>query len=464
MQEIHSLSKEVTSTDPPKHQDITRDVRELNKRFAKTCLEAKQYYSKLSDSLASVIADQETVRSVHLVTPSPQHTPQTKSENCSEVDGCSEAANGVEKRTSGASKTGLVLDCGRQNEGEKFEIISLERSPVIGRKDFNSIWEVLGGGGGGGEKEWDEGKMSHGQPDVSVMDRESASNTTPQDITSETVDGPTPNPHPIAMVTPSDLSSKGQKTRQKATKVAPPPKPPKSSKPSKPLISPKSSLRKKVLTERAKAAAKKAKTVIETDSQLESCSDTVSSFPTSPSLHSLQNRIIAATDATSLDNTESLQQLSTTALLNVVAENGFLEAPTCTTDPSLPDISGDSELNTSSLLQREKKDDKQKSEVGMEAGSVRSLGSQEMLEGRKRGKVEDGRERGGSTVDLSARLRDMSGKIQGFVHSIAEHRKCGLQSLSLELHLGEMKVIDMRHIATYLGGLKFGQKDVLAAG
>ena len=446
MQEIHLLSKEVTSTDPPKHQDITRDVRDLNKRFAKTCLEAKQYYSKLSDSLASLIAEQETVRSVHLVTPSPQH--QTKSENCSEADGCSEAANGVEKRTSGASKTGLELDCGRQNEGEKFEIISLERSPVIGRKDFNSIWEVLGGGGGGegggggggGKKEWDEGKMSHGQPDVSVMDRESASNTMPQDITSETVDGPTPNPHPIAMVTPSDLNSKGEKTRQKATKVAPPPKPPKSSKSSKPLISPKSSLRKKVLTERAKAAAKKAKTVFETDGQLESCSDAVSSFPTSPSLHSLQNRIIAATDATSLDNTESLQQLSTTAPVNVGAENGFLEAPTRCTDPSLPDISGDSELNTSSLLQREKKDERQKFEVGMEASSVRSLEPQEMLEGRKGVRVEDGRERGGSTVDLSARLKDMSGKIQGFVHSIAEHRKCGLQSLSLELHLGEMKV------------------------
>ena len=76
----------------------------------------------------------------------------------------------------------------------------------------------------------------------------------------------------------------------------------------------------------------------------------------------------------------------------------------------------------------------------MEASSVRSLEPQEMLEGRKGVRVEDGRERGGSTVDLSARLKDMSGKIQGFVHSIAEHRKCGLQSLSLELHLGEMKV------------------------
>ena len=469
MQEIHSLSKEVTSTDPPKHQDITRDVRELNKRFAKTCLEAKQYYSKLSDSLASVIAEQETVRSIHLVTPSPQHTAQTKSHDCSEDDGCSEAdghldaANSIEKRTSGNSKTGLVLDLERRNGGEEFEIISLERSPpIVGRKGFNRVWNVLGGGGGG-EKGQGGGKLSQRQPD-----KANASQTMPQDVPSETVDSATPNPHPVALVTPSDSNSKGEKQQQKVTKVAAPPKPPKPLKPLKPLVSPKSSLRGKVLTERARAAANDAENNFETDSQLDPCSDTVGSLRSSPSLHSLQNRIIAATDTTSLGNTEPLQKLSTTVAVNVGAENGFLEAPVHSTDPSLPDTSGDSELNTSSLLQREDKDDEQNSAVGMEAGSVGSLEFQEMLEGKKGVKVEDGRERGKaacSSVDLSARLKDMSCKVQGFVHSIAEHRKCALQSLSLELHLGEMKVRsrEMNHDRVH-GQVKLLVERYLAAG
>ena len=291
-----------------------------------------------------------------------------------------------------------------------------------------------GGGGGGGEGGGGGGEKGRSQRQP---DKANASQTMPQDVPSETVDSAIPNPHLVALVTPSDSNSKGEKQQQK---VAPPPKPPK---PLKPLVSPKSSLRGKVLAERARAAAKDAKGIFETDSQLDPCSDTVGSLRSSPSLHSLQNRIIAATDTTSHGNTEPLQQLSTTVAVNVGAENGFLEAPAHSTDPSLPDTSGDSELNTSSLLQRENNNGEQNSEVGMEAGSVSSLEFQEMLEGKKGMKVEDGRERGKtacSSVDLSARLKEMSCKIQGFAHSIAEHRKCALQSLSLELHLGEMKV------------------------
>ena len=165
--------------------------------------------------------------------------------------------------------------------------------------------------------------MSHRSPNVSVA--ANASKIMPQDVPFETVDGATPNQHPVAMVTPSDLNSKGEKQQQKVTKVTLPPTLPKPPKPLKPLVSPKSSLRKKVLTESATVAANGAQSVFDTDSQLDSYSDTVSSVRSSPSLHSLQNRIIAATDTTSVGNTEPLQQLSTTMAVNVGAENGARE-------------------------------------------------------------------------------------------------------------------------------------------
>lgn len=41
---------------------------------------------------------------------------------------------------------------------------------------------------------------------------------------------------------------------------------------------------------------------------------------------------------------------------------------------------------------------------------------------------------------FSARLGEISGQLQEFIHKIAESRKCSLQSLELELHLGDLKV------------------------
>ena len=69
--------------------------------------------------------------------------------------------------------------------------------------------------------------------------------------------------------------------------------------------------------------------------------------------------------------------------------------------------------------------------------SADKLDPQEMLEGKG---MEEGSHSASSLVDLSTRLRDVSFQIEDFGHSVAEHRKCGLQSLSLELHLEEMKV------------------------
>ena len=43
-------------------------------------------------------------------------------------------------------------------------------------------------------------------------------------------------------------------------------------------------------------------------------------------------------------------------------------------------------------------------------------------------------------TSLSARLGEISGQIKEFIHKIAESRKCSLQSLELELHMGELKV------------------------
>ena len=48
---------------------------------------------------------------------------------------------------------------------------------------------------------------------------------------------------------------------------------------------------------------------------------------------------------------------------------------------------------------------------------------------------------------LLARLGEISGQLQEFIHKIAESRKCSLQSLELELHLGDLKV---RYVHNYV--------------
>ena len=45
-----------------------------------------------------------------------------------------------------------------------------------------------------------------------------------------------------------------------------------------------------------------------------------------------------------------------------------------------------------------------------------------------------------AAVTLSSRLSELSVQIQEFVHKIAENRHCALQSLDLQLHLGQLKV------------------------
>jgi hypothetical protein len=45
-----------------------------------------------------------------------------------------------------------------------------------------------------------------------------------------------------------------------------------------------------------------------------------------------------------------------------------------------------------------------------------------------------------SGASISSRLGEISAQLQEFIHKIAESRKCALQSLELELHLGDLKV------------------------
>ena len=49
-----------------------------------------------------------------------------------------------------------------------------------------------------------------------------------------------------------------------------------------------------------------------------------------------------------------------------------------------------------------------------------------------------------SAPSLSSRLAELSSQLQGYIHEIAEKRKCSLQSLELSLHLGELKVSSMQ--------------------
>ena len=409
---MNSLCKEVTTT--TQHLDITRDVRELNKRFAKVCLEAKQYYSKLSSSLASVIAEQESVRSFHLITPSPQHEQQKVK---------LEPEGPLDEARSSSSTTGIAADYERRNKSENFEIISLERSPVIGR-----------------------GRKQAGGRDVEVRKKPkegtSSSEEVPKEPQAEAVDGTNLQDHMASSSGDSSSSEGGNSPRQNRQKVARvgPFKPP------KPLVPPKSSfLRQKLLAEKEQASKSKSENDSEMDKQVESFDqlDTVSVHSTH-SLHSLQNRIINATDTTSEHSTESLEHLGTLDTVDVGTEPGFLEATTNKADNTLCHTSGESQPNTSSFLAagHNGSEPRTRSESEIEREwrlSTDKLDPQEMLEGKGK---EEGSQSASSLVDLSTRLRDMSFQIEDFVHSIAEHRKCGLQSLSLELHLGEMKVME----------------------
>ena len=406
---------------PPQHQDITRDVRELNKRFAKACLEAKQYYSKLSNSLASVIAEQESVRSFHLVTPSPQHEQKNVKP---------EAEGRLDEAPSVSSKTGFAADYERRNKDGNFEIISLERSPVVGRKDHSRRTGVPGGR----------------KVEAHEKQKDEISKKPPAEV----VDGGDLQDQLVAAATSSgdnSSSSEGgnspRQNRQKVNKVGP-------NKPPKPLVPPKSSsLRQKLLAEKEQSGKGTSNDDSEADKQLVSSSsddklDTVS-VHSAHSLHSLQNRIINATDTTSVHSTESLEHLRTQNSMDVDAESGFQEATTNKENSTQWHTSADSEPTTSSFLAAacNGSEPKPRSESEVEGegrlGSVDSLQLQEMLEGKG---VEMGSKSASSLVDLSTRLRDMSFQIGDFVHSIAEHRTCGLQSLSLELHLGEMKVME----------------------
>jgi len=420
---MNSLCKEVTTT--TQHQDIMRDVKELNKRFAKVCLEAKQYYSKLSSSLASVIAEQESVRSFHLVTPSPQHEQQKVKP---------EPEGPLDEAPSSSSTTGVAADYERRNKSENFEIISLERSPVIGRSH-------KGHGGRTG--------VQAGGRDVEVHKKQkkgiSSSEEVPkksQEVSAEAVDGTNLKDHVTSSSGDSSSSEGGnspRQNRQKVAKVGP-------FKPPKPLVPPKSSfLRQKLLAEKEQGGKSKSENDSEMDKQVESSDqlDTVSVHSTH-SLHSLQNRIINATDTTSEHSTESLEHLGTSDTVDVGTEPGFLEATTNKADNTLCHTSGESQPNTSSFLAagHNGSEPRTRSESEIEREwrlSTDKLDPQEMLEGKGK---EEGSQSASSLVDLSTRLRDMSFQIEDFVHSIAEHRKCGLQSLSLELHLGEMKVME----------------------
>jgi len=262
-----------------------------------------------------------------------------------------------------------------------------------------------------------------------------------QEVSAEAVDGTNLKDHVTSSSGDSSSSEGGNSPRQNRHKVAKvgPFKPP------KPLVPPKSSfLRQKLLAEKEQGSKSKSENDSEVDKQVESSDrlDTVSVHSTH-SLHSLQNRIINATDTTSEHSTESLEHLGTSDTVDVGTEPGFLEATTNKADNTLCHTSGESQPNTSSFLaaghDSSEPTTRSESEIEQEWRlSTDKLDPQEMLEGKGK---EEGSQSASSLVDLSTRLRDMSFQIEDFVHSIAEHRKCGLQSLSLELHLGEMKAM-----------------------
>ena len=340
--------------------DLATQVRDLNSRFAETCLQARSHYTELSNALSSAIQDRESVKS-----------PSVKKDSGGESP---------EAPRVPVKKKKLKAERKENGDDDQMEILSLERSPVVGRRHKIAL----------PASESPEGEpvngLIEGRGIQSVVENGHSSSTVKQrsrstsDVMATEVDQ-----NVVAFRKVSDESFSPDKWDQDDVTIA-------------------------------------------------------ASIQKSTSIHSLQNRIIYETEPNQTLSSASTEAPQGTNKL--VPHRGFLSG-----SPPILDArtGGIGSLKAGSRLSAPNLDavcDRNSFVVsdsfvpfsGEIQYDMRSR-SMDHLAGEGRG------ESGGSALsDLTTKLKQMAYQLQEFIHSIAETRSCKLQSLALELHLGEMKV------------------------
>ena len=454
MQEINTLSKEIASNtsklaeplEKTKYSRIPTEVREMNERFTSTCMQAKQQYSILSTLLAAAIAKKEPTR------PSSNSAQGRKRETVASVaetttaehirvDGYEEKIRSLEGSPVIAGRRHILADVSARGQGRK---PAEGGRKAVQRETPTTTAAVQGRGGRTNDgytvkvlpsksksKSKPRGKDPHPDKPMSSSTSAPSSSTSGQTAIqnawnfSEGVDGgsqasgqkPLGGLHKKPPTAAKTEASRAVKAEESPAKTGPKP----------PVPAKSSHLRERMLAEKSLANAKP-----ETPhSDKKPGSDKWETV----SVHSLQNRIVystsgAAASAGSMDsldfsglstpNTELSQELDTSDLLSSSPGNSWTESML-----EMPDKNERSSATHSSCNHL----DATKSST---AARTRN-GSLDAVAGHPgRGNI--------NKRDLGSKLAEMSAQIQDFVHSIAEHKTCGLQSLALELHLGEIKV------------------------
>ena len=336
--------------------DLATQVRDLNSRFAETCLQARSQYTELSNALSSAIQDRESVKS-----PSVKKDSGGESPEAPRVPVKKNKLKNVERKENG--------------DDDQMEILSLERSPVVGRRHKIAL---------------PASESPEGEP----------------------VNGLIEGGRIQSVVENGHSSSIKQRSRSTSDVMA-------------------------TEVDQNVVAFRK---VSDGSFSPEDDVTIAASIQKSTSIHSLQNRIIYETEPNQTLSSASTEAPQGTNKL--VPNRGFLSG-----SPPILDArtGGIGSLKAGSRLSAPNLDavcDRNSFVVSDSfvpfSGEIQyDMRSRSMDHLAGEGRGESG---GSASSDLTTKLKELAYQLQEFIHSIAETRSCKLQSLALELHLGEMKV------------------------
>ena len=459
MQEILTLCKEVTGASnlatvtkgnatatlerEGQYSVLAVNVQQLNKRFVQTCLKAKQHYASLASSLAATNTDHDSLQ-FSPASPLPVSTPSSSSSISPQPP--------TAQTSPFASTDSLPLPSSPSHRAGPNTTQLHPHSSSSSPSHMAANYRRLGGQNGtdsvlvGGQNNTDsvlvEGRNSTDSGLVRAPNRTVAEESDPKQVTMPTQHVRVLSQPKRSRKNPSPHLSRHLQLSNGATPTKPPRLPgsggaPEASDPrskprlGEPLVLPG------VHPWRATGGGPRPTGRERSDGwpagrEANDRWETVSNT-SAQSIHSLQNRIIYGTDGASLASSDSLNPLNT----STESFPGRGSGPDLRLhgDPSWHNSQGPSpnapvhhrhafSVDCVEAFQSERSGDMLAAEGG-------SLDRMRKPEGRGEGKV------GGAVADKLAEVRS---QVEDFVHSIAESRNCGLQSLALELHLGELKV------------------------
>ena len=439
MQEINILSKEIEKTRP---SEIPTEVKKMNKRFAGTCMQAKQQYSTLSTLLAAAIAKKESTRSSsnspqeqrHNVIASVAETTAAGNLTVAGSDGYEERIRSLEGSPVVAGRRRILPVVSSQGQGRGASG-SRESNRKAGKSEKSTTAVAVQGRGGRTNEGGYKVKVLPSKSKSKLKSKPKGTGSPPNKSRSGGRRDPSSKPNGIqdASIFFEGVDGSAQASSQEPlegfhgkpqtgteTEATKPDKAAKSqgkAGPKPPVPAKSAHLRERILSEKSLAA--KSETLLSDEKSSSDKWETIS-------VHSLQNRIVYSTGDTA--SAHSMDSLDLSGLSTSTIE---LSQELDTSD--LQKSSGDSLGNSRKESDLESRDKNKRSAETHSSSSVT----------KRQVEVRSGSHSSGGNVngrDLGSKLAEMSAQIQDFVHSIAEHKTCGLQSLALELHLGEIKV------------------------